>query len=229
MPRPVSTKIEFIEWGANLPAEHVVRFRKEPQPIAGEVIAEVKVSSHPGWKISVTYRAVETQLTLVEIRVRVNGIDELHSRLRSVAPLNSLAGALAPGAVTAIGLRSIPLSAIENACRKRLAREIRQLRKHEVQSLLVTLDTESLEASDFLDLTTADQLYLTTAAKYVDALGKGTSRPLEALAVKLERTPSSVRNLLYMARQRGFLTESPRGKAGGHLTNKAKEYLHGTR
>ena len=221
MPRPVSTKIEFIEWGANLPAEHVVRFRKEPQPIAGEVIAEVKVSSHPGWKISVTYRAVETQLTLVEIRV--------HSRLRSVAPLNSLAGALEPGAVTAIGLRSIPLSAIENACRKRLAREIRQLRKHEVQSLLVTLDTESLEARDFLDLTTADQLYLTTAAKYVDALGKGTSRPLEALAVKLERTPSSVRNLLYMARQRGFLTESPRGKAGGHLTNKAKEYLHGTR
>jgi len=220
MPRPVSTTVQILEWKTDLPVDDSAPLNSEPQPIEGEVTAVVKVSSHPGWKISVTYLAVETQLTLVKINVEVNSLNAHRSAVNSVAPPNSLAGALEPSSVTAIGLRSIPLSAIENECRKRLADEIGPLNRSDMFFNLTSLGLGSLEDSDLLYLTTADQ--------YVDVLAKGISRPLETLAVELGRTHSSVRNLLYMARQRGFLTESAPGKAGGHLTNKAKEYLRGT-
>jgi hypothetical protein len=50
-------------------------------------------------------------------------------------------------------------------------------------------------------------------------------RPIEELASELHRSTSHVRQLLAIARERGLLTATTRGRAGGSLTPKAREIL----
>lgn len=237
MPRPVSTRVEILEWDSSIryPSEQIYESHTDRVARPNSIRAKVKAKTHSGWIITVNYLVIGIDLTLVGVNIEVENISELLSRANAqVRPAsnqyspprpegldNSLLSAWRSSAVTATGLRSIPLSAIENVCKKRFARENKESIKTYQLFQLRIREPELLSESDLL--------YLMTAAKYVEVLAKGTSRPLEALAAMLERTPSSVRNLLYMARQSGFLTESPPGKAGGHLTNKAKEYLRGTR
>jgi len=237
MPRPVSTRVEILQWESSIrhASEQLYESDADWGTRPNFIRAKVKAKTHSGWIITVNYLVIGIDLTLVGVDIEVENISELLSRADALSPYtnnhysqprpegldNSLLSAWRSSAVTATGLRSIPLSAIENVCKKRFARENKESIKTNQLFGLRVREPESLSESDLL--------YLMTAAKYVEVLAKGTSRPLEGLATMLERTPSSVRNLLYMARQSGFLTESPPGKAGGHLTNKAKEYLRGTR
>ena len=65
--------------------------------------------------------------------------------------------------------------------------------------------------------------YAALAARYVELLKEG--RGLPGLARDIHLSDSQVRNLLYAARQKGLLTAAPKGKAGGELTEKAKQLL----
>ena len=71
-----------------------------------------------------------------------------------------------------------------------------------------------------------DLFYAELAAEYV-ARAETTSNPVEELAGERNLTASQIRNLLYEARQRGLLSKGVQGRAGGQLSDEAKEILDG--
>lgn len=69
----------------------------------------------------------------------------------------------------------------------------------------------------------SDRHYAAIAAMYVDLLDQ--PRPVLAVAERSGLSEKSVRNLLFKARERGLLTSIGRGRAGGELTDAAKDLL----
>lgn len=67
--------------------------------------------------------------------------------------------------------------------------------------------------------------YAELAAAYVRHLAEG-SAPIEALALELHLSKSTVRNQVSEARRRGLLTPTQRGRAGGKLTKLATDLLN---
>jgi hypothetical protein len=68
-----------------------------------------------------------------------------------------------------------------------------------------------------------DRFYAEVAAEYVDALAGG--RPIKDVSRERFLSASQVRDLVSEARRRGLLTKPPKGRAGGHLTAKARAEL----
>ena len=75
----------------------------------------------------------------------------------------------------------------------------------------------------------SDLFYASIAARYVAAVRSGSRAPVEKVAADLKLTADHVRDLLGVARKRGLLTRAPKGKAGGELTDLAKELLSESR
>jgi DNA-binding transcriptional ArsR family regulator len=73
----------------------------------------------------------------------------------------------------------------------------------------------------------SEQSYAALSALYVRVIDEGEQRPIRALAERLGLAEKTVQNHLFKARERGLLTSLGRGKAGGVLTDKAKEILNG--
>ena len=62
-------------------------------------------------------------------------------------------------------------------------------------------------------------------ARYVEACEK-SNHPIQYLANAHGLGASEVRDTIYQCRRRRFLTRSTRGRAGGQLTNLARQHLH---
>lgn len=73
-----------------------------------------------------------------------------------------------------------------------------------------------------------DRAYAELAALYVSLVDSGEPRPIRAVAGRVGLAEKTVQNHLFKARERGLLTSLGRGRAGGLLTDKAKEILNGT-
>ena len=114
-------------------------------------------------------------------------------------------------------MRELPLGEVEAAARRELAIDVK--RTPEARKLLRTFG-DNLRTGRRGRPPAA---YAALAARYVELLKEG--RGLPDLARDLNLSASQVRNLLYTARQKGLLTEAPRGKAGGRLTEKAEQLL----
>lgn len=69
-----------------------------------------------------------------------------------------------------------------------------------------------------------DLFYAEWAARYVTAM-RETGPPLPRLAEEHGFNTSTIRGFLNEARRRGLLTQAPLGRAGGELTEKARELL----
>lgn len=70
-----------------------------------------------------------------------------------------------------------------------------------------------------------DAFYAALSASYVERLAAESRAPIRDLADAAGLSSSQVRNLLYEARRRELLSTSPKGRAGGELTEKAKRLL----
>jgi hypothetical protein len=70
-----------------------------------------------------------------------------------------------------------------------------------------------------------DLVYAVLAASYADKIQAGRRDAARLIAEELGRTPSHVRELVATARERGLLTETKQGRAGGALTQKAIDLL----
>jgi hypothetical protein len=70
-----------------------------------------------------------------------------------------------------------------------------------------------------------DAFYARLAAQYVDLL-RTSSTPTKDLAELRNYSASSTRDFLNQARKRGLLTPSSVGRAGGELTEKARELIN---
>lgn len=68
-----------------------------------------------------------------------------------------------------------------------------------------------------------DHEYAALAALYVEALAQGHGVPW--LANEMHLSTSAVRNQLYEARRRRLLSEAPKGRSGGELTDRALTVL----
>ncbi len=66
---------------------------------------------------------------------------------------------------------------------------------------------------------------LAELARDYEALCDTTAAPKPALAAKLNLAESTIQSYLFRARERGLLTSEGRGRAGGHLTPKARAIL----
>lgn len=63
------------------------------------------------------------------------------------------------------------------------------------------------------------------ATAYLDAIKRGSARPVQEAAKRIRETPERLRDRLHRARTRGLLTTVKAGAAGGTLTPRAKELL----
>lgn len=70
-----------------------------------------------------------------------------------------------------------------------------------------------------------DLFYARFASGYIDQLARRSSTPTRDLAESLHYSQSYVRDVISRARKRGLLTQSPRGRPGGQLTEKALQVL----
>ncbi len=70
----------------------------------------------------------------------------------------------------------------------------------------------------------ADRRLAGVAARYVELLATSAT-PTADLAVELDRPRDSVSSDLFKARERGLLTSAGRGRAGGALTDRARQLL----
>jgi hypothetical protein len=66
--------------------------------------------------------------------------------------------------------------------------------------------------------------YARLARLYLDFCHKSTT-PMKDMAAHQGYTEHALRNLLYEARHRGLLTDAPKGRYGGELTDKAVHLL----
>lgn len=74
-----------------------------------------------------------------------------------------------------------------------------------------------------------DLLLARTAQAYLQALERGSGRPVLDAAARLGEKPERVRDLLHRARRRGLLVGEKNGAAGGALTAPARELLAATK
>lgn len=131
--------------------------------------------------------------------------------------------------------RSIPVSELADAARARVE-SIRELAQEVADRRGIDLARwSSWAAEEFAAQPVAgrrrgrdDREYAVVAARYVQAVAEASPHPVEDVAAALFLSPSQVRNLLYEARRRELLTRAGRGRAGGHLTDKARDLLANT-
>jgi hypothetical protein len=69
-----------------------------------------------------------------------------------------------------------------------------------------------------------DHFYAVWAARYAERAAY-TPHPIAELAEQHDRPPARLREYIAEARRRGLLTETTRGRSGGHLTAKAQALL----
>lgn len=151
------------------------------------------------------------------------------------------------GTLTARRLRAAPIGAMERAIRQTVGSPViltigpMQRRSFPDGILLGTSDEPAQTftlpppawAADFAERPRtgsagrSDKSYVALAAMYVRAIEAGEEHPVRAVALQMQLGDRTVRNYLFKARERGLLTSLGRGKAGGQLTDKAKEMLSG--
>lgn len=158
--------------------------------------AEREVDGFPGWKVSARFRADGDQLLLEALTVEPSGVN---------AP---------PGEqVTVAMLRAIRL---------------RDLYREVWQALKNWASRASTDAASNLQgrpgrAGRSDRPYAELAARYLE-LCLESDRPVVDLAAERFQGASTVRNLLHEAGRRQLL-ERTQGRAGGRLTEKAKQLL----
>jgi hypothetical protein len=74
-----------------------------------------------------------------------------------------------------------------------------------------------------------DEDLLTAARAYVTARDRGSPRPVPDAARALKMSEARMRDLVYRARRRGFLTQTSQGRGGGALTPHARALLKSRR
>lgn len=144
-------------------------------------------------------------------------------------------------------LRAAPIGAMERAVRREvggfgdlvseLAGVFRDLADrfgmNEAAGMATDWEQWSRSLDDFRDRPRtgpagrSDKSYAVLAALYIQFIDGGEARPVRAVASRLGMSEKTVQNHLYKAREKGFLTSRGRGRAGGQLTDKAKEILRG--
>lgn len=132
--------------------------------------------------------------------------------------------------ITVRMLRSLKFSDFEAALREVLRRTAKTIDPDDSMRHLLSIGEQFMAEPHPGKRGRGDDFYARLASDYVSLLG--TQRdPVVALAERMgqqagrEVRPQTVRNQLTQARKRGLLTTVGRGRAGGELTERARQLL----
>lgn len=176
--------------------------KDSPWPSDQEIRAVARIEGHRGLIAEVTFRSSSDRRVVAELIVR---------------PTNRDVSALPSGGVTVDAVRAVRLGKIQDEVSEILARD-RELGRIP-KRLLDGFERVPRPGRRKRPL----REYAAFAAEYVQLLG--TSRPIKELARRHHCSESSARAILNRAREKGLLTRSPDGRAGGQLTNEAQVIL----
>ena len=126
--------------------------------------------------------------------------------------------------VTARLLRRLPIREMEQAVRQHL-RGV--LFSPELGALVAKSVRRAPERPGGRARTWSDRAIAEVCADYVSLCEIGEPRPMRRLAEHHYRNEKTIRNVVSKARDGGFLTRAPAGRAGGQLTEKARKVLNG--
>lgn len=118
--------------------------------------------------------------------------------------------------ITARLLRQIPLGEIETDLRERLARSY---------YLNVYRTDEIKRVEEARRRRKDDRFYSGIAEQYDEAIRSGTNQPVQLLVDRHGVPEGTMYRWINEARRRGLLSPTGQGRAGGHLTAKAKKLL----
>ncbi len=164
-------------------------------------IYDTRLESHPDWRLTAVFDIDSVDLPLLELRLRPATLS--HS----------------PEGITAEIVRSIHLNPLHTAVRN-------WVQSPPNVGPLARPTRPTYSEKKKTGPRGQDDLYFAEwASRYVDELTR-TSNPVAALVRQFNYlNESTLRYYLNEARRRGLLTAAPSGRAGGQLTEKARELL----
>lgn len=194
------------------------------------------------WTAAYRYVLQDGALVVAEVRVFPDDTPVLRLRARAqmlglpfegfwsgdVLGSEEAAASVPRGGLTARKLRQLHLRGA-NAMTDRYAVTIRKSYGDDGElfeaDLLAALDEIGEEPRRPGRAGRPDSFYAQVASTYVRAQEAGSSRPTKDAAEALGLKQSYVRDVLHDARERGLLTKTLPGRAGGRLTAKARRLL----
>lgn len=215
-----------------------------------KVNIEMPLDGAPGWRLGLLVLVHEGALVVAEVKVFPGG-DRLHplqpgrggytrtpwivTRMWSEEE-GALEGTQMPTITTRM-LRSIRLGEIVSTIRKELERQrLHPLERDVWEEALGIAPGPSTLGEAFAEVLShspsrsrqKEEFLARLAQRYVALVATPSKHPRADLAVELGMSPSQVRDAIFRARAKGYLTRSNGPRAGGSLTQAARNVLQRT-
>jgi hypothetical protein len=177
------------------------QLRLEDQPHGAHWIAPVE-RRWGDWRVRVVFTEQRGHVVVQELHIKPAS--------RKVLP---------DGGLTATALRALRLSVFQGEA-KNFASYLSGL-WDDIAPTAGTLIERSLDARPGRR-GHPDRFYAELALAYEALVVAGEPAPIKRLAQKHHRSPARMRDLIHIARRKGFLTTARNGRAEGHATEKAR-------
>ena len=179
--------------------------------------AVFEIPELPGWNAVLLLADTDNVPDLVELRIVRGDVDSLIDKNNSVHSLGLKTGGPVDNAeITSKVLRRIPVERLIRLAQKGIRPEISDLPWRQ----WVSTNRSRLGKGGRPDID-----YAIDAQHYVFMVTSGSPQPMADLAKKFNVSASQMRFRIGEARKRGLLTNPKRGRAGGDLTDLAKQIL----
>jgi hypothetical protein len=226
---------EIVAWALGTRAV----FYPEAEP--PRVDLEMPLDGAPGWRLGLLVLVNEGELAIAEVKIFPGGdrLDPVKVRQSDVTTVPrhwseeaaALEGTAVPTITTRM-LRSIRLGEITAALRMELEAQQDTKLKHGVWGELLGL-APSTVGEAFADVLSHSPSrsrqgaidLARLAQRYAEVVATGSKHPIQDLADELGVKPSHVRDTIFRAREKGYLTRSHGPRPGGSLTQAGRDVL----
>jgi len=208
-----------------------------------KVELELPLEGAPGWRLGLLVLVYEGSLVVAEVKVFPDGDRRDPAGLRQHVLENDLRQwSQDPVAlektevptITARMLRSIKLGEIAGTLRTELESQQNNALKSVWGEILGLQPSTIGEAfADVLSHSPSrsvkgDEYLAGLSQRYAELVAAGSKRPIQDLADELGRKPSHVRDAIFRAREKGYLTSSHGPRPGGSLKQAGRDVLKRT-
>ncbi len=188
----------------------------DPQSATRIVNVECPISRWPGWNAAATFQTLGQKEVLSSITV-FPGSNRESARAGEWRPHSPQAReVLQQSALRKEILRDVPIARLHQLAKSvRGNLLVRELRLPKPLTVHPGEEGAGREDREFLEI----------AVRYAALMATGTTRYRKLMAEELRTTSERVRDLIRECRERGLLTKSTQGQAGGRLTPKSEALL----
>lgn len=202
------------------------------EPLAGGgCVVEAGLPDAPGWSVAAVFLRREEGLVIGELKVLPDEGSEARAqrlaRRQSLGAWSRKSSALdgpASGGVTVRLLRQVPLPDLVAEAHRWFAQEAERADRRSGRGPSWALDLAAEPARPGR-AGRSDRYYAVWAARYAEKVAGGSPAPIAELAAEHDLGRGQVRDLIHKARGRDLLPRGLKGRAGGVLTERARELL----